>query len=218
MKNAVVYIHGQGGNAAEAEHYRPLFPEAEVIGFDYKAQTPWEAKAEFPPFFEKLCREFDGVTIIANSIGAYFAMGALEGQKIQKAFFISPVADMTKLIETMMVWANVTEDELREKRTIETSFRQILSWDYLAYTRAHPICWTVPTHILYGGKDNLTDRETISAFAARIGAALTVMEDGEHRFHTQEQIAFFFVFTTGLLYSPQAKRRTALYIKSVAAA
>ena len=45
MKNtAVLYIHGKGGNAAEAEHYRSLLPDAEVIGFDYSAQTPWEAK------------------------------------------------------------------------------------------------------------------------------------------------------------------------------
>ena len=35
MKNtAVLYIHGKGGNAAEAEHYRSLLPDAEVIGFD----------------------------------------------------------------------------------------------------------------------------------------------------------------------------------------
>ena len=37
--------------AEEAEHYRALFPDAEVIGFDYRAQTPWEAKEEFPAFF-----------------------------------------------------------------------------------------------------------------------------------------------------------------------
>ncbi len=35
MKNITVYIHGQGGNAAEAEHYKPLFKESDVVGFDY---------------------------------------------------------------------------------------------------------------------------------------------------------------------------------------
>lgn len=48
MKNIVIYVHGKGGSAAEAEHYRQLFPDSEVIGFDYHAQTPWEAKEEFP--------------------------------------------------------------------------------------------------------------------------------------------------------------------------
>ncbi len=39
-------------------------------------------------------------------------------------------------------------------------------------------------------KDNLTSIETISEFAERIGASLTVMKDGEHWFHTEEQMEF----------------------------
>ena len=31
MKRLVVYLHGKGGRAEEAAHYRPLFPESEVI-------------------------------------------------------------------------------------------------------------------------------------------------------------------------------------------
>ena len=38
MKEIVIYVHGKGGSAAEAGHYRPLFPDAEVVGFDYRAQ------------------------------------------------------------------------------------------------------------------------------------------------------------------------------------
>ena len=40
MKEIVIYVHGKGGSAAEAGHYRPLFPDAEVVGFDYRAQSP----------------------------------------------------------------------------------------------------------------------------------------------------------------------------------
>lgn len=47
----VVYVHGKGGSAEEAKHYIPLFPDCSVIGFDYHAQTPWDAKEEFPRFF-----------------------------------------------------------------------------------------------------------------------------------------------------------------------
>ena len=54
MNNIVVYVHGKGGSAEEAAHYKALFPDSEVIGFDYLAQTPWEAKEEFPPFFAGL--------------------------------------------------------------------------------------------------------------------------------------------------------------------
>ena len=55
--------------------------------------------------------------------------------------------------------------------------------------REHPVQWTVPTHILYGEKDNLTTLETVSTFAKQTGATLTVMKDGEHWFHTPEQMA-----------------------------
>ena len=51
MKQIVVYVHGKGGSAEEAEHYKFLFPDSEVIGFDYRAQAPWEAREEFPQFF-----------------------------------------------------------------------------------------------------------------------------------------------------------------------
>lgn len=53
-----------------------------------------------------------------------------------------------------------------------------------------PITWTIPTHILYGEKDNLTAYETVSQFAGQIGTTLTVMKDGEHWFHTEEQMDF----------------------------
>ena len=190
MRKAVLYIHGKGGNAAEAEHYRPLFPDCDVIGFDYSAQTPWEAKEEFPQLFRRLCRGYDSVGVIANSIGAFFTMNALADQKIQWAFFISPVVNMEKLILDMMSWANVTEDQLRARRKIATAFGETLSWEYLCYVRQHPVHWTVPTHILYGDKDNLTTLETVSAFAKQTGATLTVMKDGEHWFHTPEQMGF----------------------------
>ena len=44
MKKAVIYIHGKGGDAGEAAHYIPLFSDCDVIGLNYAAQFPWEAK------------------------------------------------------------------------------------------------------------------------------------------------------------------------------
>lgn len=188
MGNTVVYIHGQGGNAGEAKHYEPLFPDCKVLGFDYASQNPWEAKTEFPKFFNALGEQ--KVTVIANSIGAFFVMSALSEKQIEKAYFISPVVNMEKLIKDMMLWANVSEEGLREVSEIKTAFGQTLSWEYLSYVREHPICWNVPTKVLYGSGDNLTSLETISEFAKETGAALTVMEGGEHWFHTEEQMRF----------------------------
>ena len=190
MNPLIVYVHGKGGSADEAEHYRPLFPGSEVIGFDYRAQTPWEAREEFPRFFDPLRADGRSLTLIANSIGAFFSMSALSARQVDRALFISPVVDMEKLISDMMLLANVTEDELRVRREIPTEFGETLSWDWLCDVRRHPLRWTVPTRILYGEHDNLTPLETMTTFAARIGAPLTVMPGGEHWFHTPEQMAF----------------------------
>lgn len=190
MNNLVVYVHGKGGSAAEAEHYKPLFPESEVIGFDYQSQTPWEAKEEFTQFFAEKRRMYDTLTLIANSIGAYFSITSLSENLVDKAYLISPVVDMEKLICNMMHLANVTEQELEEKSEIPTEFGETLSWDYLCYVRKNPVEWCVPTRILYGENDNLTSMETISDFAKKTSAELTVMQGGEHWFHTDEQMKF----------------------------
>ena len=180
MKNLVVYVRGKGGSAQEAEHYEMLFPNHEVIGFDYHSQTPWEAKKEFCAFFAEKKEQCKHLTLIANSIGAYFALSSLDETLVDRAYFISPVVDMENLICNMMQWSNVTEQELAEKREIATNFGETLSWEYLRYVRQHPIIWNVPTCILYGEHDNLTSIETVSAFAKRYHADLTVMPGGEH--------------------------------------
>ena len=111
MKELVLYIHGKGGCPGESEHYKPLFPECEVIGLDYQTSTPWETGEEIWEAVTKLNAEYDCIDLIAN-------------------------------------------------------------------------------RILYGSRDNLTSHETITAFAKAHGAELTVMDGGEHWFHTDEQMQF----------------------------
>ncbi len=190
MKELVLYIHGKGGCAGESEHYKPLFPECEVVGLNYQTFTPWETGREIREAVIKLKAKYDSIVLIANSIGAYFSMNAGIDAMIRRAYFISPVVDMEQLILNMMAWANVTETELEEKAVIPTSFNEDLFWEYLCYVREHPVCWAVPTRILYGSRDNLTSYETIAAFAKTHGSELTVMEEGEHWFHTDEQMRF----------------------------
>lgn len=190
MKQLVIYVHGKGGTADEAEHYRPLFADSDVIGFDYKSQNPWEAKSEFSCFYDLNSKGYDSVILIANSIGAYFSMNALAEKSISRALFVSPIVNMEKLIMNMMIWSNVTEDELQRKKEIPTAFGETLSWEYLCYVRKKPIVWSIPTCVLYGEKDNLTSLDTIHEFTNQIGATLTVMEDGEHWFHTDAQMKF----------------------------
>jgi hypothetical protein len=181
MKKTVLYIHGKGGSAAESEHYRALFPEREVIGLDYKGEAPWEAADEIRRAAEKL----ESVTIVANSIGAYFALCAGIDDTVERAYFISPVVDMERLILGMMAKSGVTEAELKEKGDTGG-----LSWDYLAWVRSHPVKWRAPAAILCAEGDELIPPEITRAFAENCGAALTVMPGGEHWFHTREQLEF----------------------------
>lgn len=182
---AVIYIHGMGGDAAEAEHFAPLFPGYDVIGFDYLSQTPWEAKEEFPAYLKTKLNACKPIILAANSIGAYFSMQAGLDRFIQKAYFISPVVDMESIILGMMRERGVTEAELSEKGTIGD-----LSWEYLAWVRANPVKWSAPTEILCGGRDHLTPERTMRAFAKEHGDGLSVMAGGEHWFHTEAQMRF----------------------------
>ena len=191
MKNVIVYVHGKGGNAEEANYYRKFFnDDFDIIGFDYKSENPWDAKSEFSDYFDSIIPEYNKTILIANSIGAYFSLISLADKKIEKAMLISPIVDMERLILDMMTWANVSEEELSIKKEIETPFGETLSWEYLSYVRKNPIHWNIPTGILYAEKDNMTSISTITDFFKKINANITVMPGGEHWFHTKEQMDF----------------------------
>ncbi len=188
MKKAILFMHGKGGNAAEGNRYKAICQGYDIYGLDYQGTTPWDAKDEIIDQYDALAEKYDSIVIIAYSIGAFFTMNALQGRNVEKALFVSPIVDMEKLINDMMMWANTNEAELEEKKEIPTDFGETLSWDYLCYARNNPIKWEVPTAVLYAGQDNLTSRQTVESFARNHNASLAVMENGEHWFHTDEQL------------------------------
>ena len=188
--DAVLYVHGKGGSAREAAHYEPLFPGCKVVGLDYQTFTPWETGREIHTAAVALKKSASRVTLIANSIGAFFSLHADLDALVETAYFVSPLVDMEAMICGMMAAEQVTEDELRRKGTVPTAFGEVLSWEYLQYVRTHPVSWNVPTAILCGGCDTLVPLSTVKAFAEAHGASLTVLENGEHWFHTEEQFEF----------------------------
>lgn len=145
---------------------------------------------EFPDFFDLATSQYNKIYLIANSIGAYYSMLSLADKSIEEAMFISPIVDMEKVILNMMAQSNISEANLRKRKEITTSSGTHLSWRYLSHARNNPIIWNIPTHILYAENDNITSLETMMNFANKIGATVTIMNHGEHWFHTEEQMNF----------------------------
>lgn len=189
-RDCVIYIHGRGGGAEESAHYEPLFERHKVIGLGYSSEDPRLNRREIYLSVNSAKEKYGGIILIANSIGAFFAMNAGIDRMIDRAYFISPVVDMEKLITDMMARAGISEEELEQKQIIKTSSGEELSQKYLRYVRSRPVSWSAPTEILYGERDFLTPLRTVAAFAKAHNAGLTVMKDGEHWFHTDEQMKF----------------------------
>ena len=116
MEKVILYIHGKNGSYMEVEQYRKNCIGFDMVGIDYQDDVPWVVQDQIRAAYDKACERYNHIYIIANSIGAYFAMHALQ--------------------------------------------------------------------------DTLISRQTVDMFVSSHHAALTVMENGEHWFHTDEQLAF----------------------------
>lgn len=200
--NLFLYIHGKMGCKEEAGCFAEIVCQKgyQVLSIDLPGHgertsemerfVPWEVVPELQAVYGFARQRWKTIRLYANSIGAYFSLLAFRGDKLEKCLFVSPVLDMEKLIGNMMGWAGVTREQLQEAGEIPTAFGETLSWSYLTYAAEHRIKkWDSPTAILYAGHDHLTARETVDDFAKRFGCTVTVMENGEHWFHTEEQLA-----------------------------
>ena len=201
-ENLFLYIHGKMGRKEEAAHLAELVcPKGyQVLGIDLPGHgerigemerfVPWEVVPELQTVYGFDRQRWKKIHLYANSIGAYFSLLAFREVELEKSLFVSPVLDMEKLIRDMMGWAGVTQEQLKEAGEISTAFGETLSWKYLTYAIENQITrWDSPTAILYAGQDHLTARETVDNFAQRFGCTVMVMENGEHWFHTEEQLA-----------------------------
>lgn len=197
-----LFIHGQGGYKEAAEPFAEIAAERgwQVLSIDLPEHGgrsgekntfyPWNAVPELQEVIRYAKQNWKRISLRADSIGAWFSMLAFADETLEKCLFVSPVLDMEQLILNMMRWAGVTEEQLQQQKIIPTDFGQTLSWEYLCYVRQHPVAkWDARTHILYAGRDDLTQRSVVDAFVDKYNADLSVMDDGEHWFHTPEQLA-----------------------------
>lgn len=197
-----LYIHGKMGCKEEAARFAQIVcPRGyQVLSMDLPGHgertgemerfVPWEVVPELQAVYGFARQHWQKISLYANSIGAYFSLLAFREAKPEKSLFVSPILDMEKLIRDMMGWAGVTREQLKAAGEIPTAFGETLSWKYLTYAAEKRITkWDIPTAILYAGQDHLTARKTVDDFARRFGCTVTVMEYGEHWFHTEEQLA-----------------------------
>ena len=132
------------------------------------------------------------INLWACSMGAYFSLTAYKDEDINQCLFLSPVVNMKIIIDNMMLWSNTTENELEEKQEIKTDFGQTLYWDYYEYVKNNPISnWNKKTYILYGNNDNMQSENIIKDFAEKFNCNLSILENGEHYFHTKEQLEYY---------------------------
>ena len=73
------------------------------------------------------------------TMGAYFSLLAYKNEDIKNCLLLSPVVNMKVIIDNMMLWSNITEEDLKEKQKIKTDFGQTLYWDYYEYVKNNPI-------------------------------------------------------------------------------
>ena len=196
-----LFVHGKLSRKEEAETFaEDVVPLGyQVLAFDLPEHG--ERKGEDYPctvrngvhdlrtVYDSIKDSYRSVSLFACSLGAYFSLVAYGDVLFDKCLFLSPLLDMERLIRNMMHWANVDEAQLQQEREIPTSFGETLSWDYYEYVRAHPVdTWDSPTSILYGEKDNLTERDVLDSFVRNFKCRVTVMNEGEHFFHTPAQL------------------------------
>lgn len=196
-----LYIHGQGGNKEEGKLFAEIATKYgyQVLSIDLPEHgerenkspslEPWNVVPELSCVMKFCKQHWEKISLFANSIGAWFSMLAFSHDKLQAGLFVSPVVDMVELIYDMMTWANVSELQLEKEQEIPTTFGQTLSWKYLQYAKEHLIKqWNTPTKILYGKHDALVKYFTIKDFCKMHQCELTVMQNGEHWFHTKQQL------------------------------
>ena len=195
-----LFIHGKMGCKEEALDFaeRAVPKGFQVAGIDLPEHgsrkneaeklVPWTAVPEIRAIYKDLSARWKKVHVRANSIGTLFSMYALQNEQPGKTLFVSPLVDMEQLILGMMAQSGVTETMLEQKGEIETDFEETLSWKYLSWIRSNPLVWNRPSEILYGTNDNLTGKNTMEQFCVKNACRLTTVENGEHWFHTEEQL------------------------------
>ena len=167
-----LYVHGLHGRKEEALVFAEVaVPKGyQVLGIDLPvACKPWEVLPLLNEVRDYLYENWQSVSVRANSIGSWFTLLAFHSKKVEQALLVSTILDMKRFIELM---------PQRED-------------DYYEWVVNNPITsWVAPTYILRPEVDLIVSDEVGHDFISQHQCQVTIMPDGEHWFHTPEQLAF----------------------------
>lgn len=201
-KGVYLYVHGQHSCKEAAEKFASIVNTKgwQVLAMDLPEHGErkgektgfyaWNVVPELKILLEYAKGNWRHIGLRAHSIGSYFSMMSYQGETFENVQLVSPILDMEKLCDDMMMWACVNPLRLEKEKFVKTDFGQILSWEEYCYAKENPVVrWDSKTVIMYGAKDNLTTIDTVQSFASKFGCRMKILENGEHWFHTIEQLA-----------------------------
>lgn len=197
-----LFVHGKNSKKEEAEGFAEIavMRGFQVISFDLPEHgerildnyqcTVQNGVSDLKTIIKFVNERWKNLNLFACSLGAYFSLLAYKNVHFDRCLFQTPVLDMERLIRNMMKLVNVNEEQLRAQREIPTPMGEKLSWAYFDYVKKNPVSkWDSPTYIIYGSKDNLTERDVLDGFVNRFNCKVQIVENCEHYFHTKKQIA-----------------------------
>lgn len=167
-----LFVHGLHGRKEEVLAFAEVaVPRGyQVLGIDLPVvRKPWEVLPLLNEVRDYLYENWKHVSIRTNSIGSWFSLLAFQGQEVEQALFVSPILDMKRFIELM---------PQRED-------------DYYEWVVSNLITqWNAPTYILRPETDLVVSEVVGCDFISEYQCKVTTMPNGEHWFHTPEQLAY----------------------------
>ena len=189
---AVVGVHGQFSNKHDPVMSRCGDVIAswgdQLITFDLpahgdrqddKAFTPMDASPEVRAFARLARSQSTEVSLLANSIGAYFSLCDTPAGTFDRAWMVSPLLDLEYYIRDIMAEYSVTDEQLEAQTVIDTP-RGVLERSYLRFVEEHPARLNAPSWMIRGDQDEMVPLNALSRFVGAPGVELVQVEGGQH--------------------------------------
>lgn len=189
-----IHVHGKMSRKEYAESFAEIAESKgfQTLSFDLpehgeRQSQPdrcdiWNGMRDLKKIADWALAHYKNISLYGCSLGAYFSLQTYAALPFQKCLFQSPILDMEYLVRQMMLWFDITEEQLEKEKEIDNPVDP-LRWDYFQFILSHPVKnWDIPTAVLYGGKDDLQSRAVMDAFCNAHNCALTVSDQSGHAF------------------------------------